>query len=168
LDHVKEINDDITNVENSINMNLLALNEEMRYDAKLKEKIDVEKVKKQIGRPVKLKNFIELPNQDHDVVIEKEGFESLKNEPPLEERNILVEEEEAVEGYRNVKVDDSHTDFTDNNDSDVKSDESDAILVEDGEAKDVRDYATNICIPHFDESEVIAGNENKSYCFSRL
>jgi hypothetical protein len=36
LDHVTEVNEDITNLNDSINMNLWALNEEMGFDLKLK------------------------------------------------------------------------------------------------------------------------------------
>jgi hypothetical protein len=34
------VNDDITNLGSSINMNLCALNEEMGYDVKIKEKVE--------------------------------------------------------------------------------------------------------------------------------
>jgi hypothetical protein len=34
LDHIVEVNDNITNLDKSTNMNLWALNEEMGYDAK--------------------------------------------------------------------------------------------------------------------------------------
>jgi hypothetical protein len=34
------VNDDITNLNSSINMNLRSLNEEMGYDTKIKEKVE--------------------------------------------------------------------------------------------------------------------------------
>jgi hypothetical protein len=42
VDHVTEVNEDIMNMDNSINMNSWALNEEMRFDLKFKEKLPVE------------------------------------------------------------------------------------------------------------------------------
>jgi hypothetical protein len=147
LDHVAEVNENITNAESSINMNLWALKEEMGYNANVKEKINVEEVKRLVGKSKNLKNFIELPNQDHDIVVEKEVFEKLKNEPPREERNILVEEEQAIEGCRNGRVDDPQAALTDKDDSEAENEENDAVLVGDGNEKDTREYATNICIP---------------------
>jgi hypothetical protein len=81
IDHVVEVNQNIENTEGSINMNLWALNVEMGYDSRIKEKIDVQKVKRVIPEE-KLKNFIELPNADLDVVGEKETFNLLNNQPP--------------------------------------------------------------------------------------
>jgi hypothetical protein len=43
----------------------------MGYDSKIKEKADVRRAKELIPNQEKLKNFIELPDQDHDVVVEK-------------------------------------------------------------------------------------------------
>jgi hypothetical protein len=42
LDHVTEINEDIANLNDSINLNLWALNDEIGFDLKLKEKLSVE------------------------------------------------------------------------------------------------------------------------------
>jgi hypothetical protein len=45
FDHIEEVNEDIVNLDSLINMKLQALNEEMGYDAKIKEKIDVGKAR---------------------------------------------------------------------------------------------------------------------------
>jgi hypothetical protein len=77
IDHVVEVNQNIANAEGSINMNLWVLNEEIGYDSRIKEKIDVKKVKKIIPDEEKLKNFIELSNIDQVVVVEKRVMELL-------------------------------------------------------------------------------------------
>jgi hypothetical protein len=89
-----EVNQDISNPDGSINMNLWSLNEEMGYDSKIKEKVDIKKAKKMVHNPDNLKNFIELPNTDHDVVVEKEVMDLLKNEPPQKEFNIIIIDDE--------------------------------------------------------------------------
>jgi hypothetical protein len=45
LDHVSEINEGITNLDNSVSMNLWVFNEEMGFDVKIKEKASVEEKK---------------------------------------------------------------------------------------------------------------------------
>jgi hypothetical protein len=50
LDHVAEINEDITNLDNSVNMNLCPLNEDMGFDVKIKEKVSVEEKKMVNGK----------------------------------------------------------------------------------------------------------------------
>jgi hypothetical protein len=109
FEHIMEVNQNISNADGSINMNLLALNEKMGYDSRIKEKINIKKAKKMVCDPGNLKNFIELHDVDHDVIVEKEVMDLLKNEPPREESNLVIiddddKEEEAVEGDTNIKV----------------------------------------------------------------
>jgi hypothetical protein len=80
LDHVVEMNDDITNLDNSINLNLLVLNEEMGYDAKIKEMVEVEKVRGLGKRAGHFKNFIDLLNLGVEVVVDGEVAKLIKNE----------------------------------------------------------------------------------------
>jgi hypothetical protein len=87
---------------------LWALNEEMGYDSRIKEKIDVQKMKRIIPEE-KLKNFIELPNADLDLVVEKETFNLLNNQPPQEEKNITIIDDDVpvdlINDVIKVKVD---------------------------------------------------------------
>jgi hypothetical protein len=47
---VVEVNDNIVNLDGSLNINLWALNDEMGYDARIKERVDVEKSKRLSNR----------------------------------------------------------------------------------------------------------------------
>jgi hypothetical protein len=91
LDHIAEVNEDIINKDDSVNLNLCALNEEMDLDNKFKEKLQVEGKKFSNGRYVNPKHFIELPNPDVDIVLEKNVIEVMSNLPIADERNIIVE-----------------------------------------------------------------------------
>jgi hypothetical protein len=162
-EHVMEVNQDISNADGSINMNMRALNEEMGYDSRIKEKIDINKAKKMTLNPDNLKNFIELPDADHEVVVEKEVMDLLKNEPSREENNLVIiddddKEEEAVKGNVNikVKVDASSMAETDTGDCEAESEEDEVILVGNGESDEMRRYATKLFIPQSNESGAIA------------
>jgi hypothetical protein len=151
INHVVEVNQNIENVEGSINMNIWALNEERGYDSRIKEMIDMQKVKRIIHDVEKLKNFIELPNDDQDVVVEKEMLNLLNNEPPQEEKNIaIIDDDEPVvltnEVVR-IKVDVSSAAETDLEDHEPESEEDERILIGNGDGKDIRKYTTEICIP---------------------
>jgi hypothetical protein len=145
---------------------LWALNEEMGYDSHIKEKLDVKELKRKIPGD-KLKNFIELPNKDEDVVLEKEKVNLLNNLPPQEESNIVTIDEEdevnnSVEGsITTVIVDISSMSETENEDIEAESENDDSVLVGDGEPREMRKYATEICIPHSDESGMITGGIKK-------
>jgi hypothetical protein len=107
LDHVAEVNDDITNLDSSINMNLWALNEEMEYDMKIKEKVETNGKKLVNGKWIDLKYFIGLPNVDKDVVIDKTVVEKVNNLPNIEDVNIVVDPEFDVverEDFTNINV----------------------------------------------------------------
>jgi hypothetical protein len=114
-------------------MNLWALNEEMGYDSHIKEKLDVQKLMKVIPEE-KLKNFIELPNADEDVVVEKEIINLLNNEPPQEEQNITIvdDDDEPIpitnDGIK-VKVDASSTSEANAEDIEPESEEVDGIMI---------------------------------------
>jgi hypothetical protein len=155
IEHVCEVNHNIANPDDSINMNLWALNEEMGYDSHINEKIDVNK----------LKNFIELPNNDEDIVLEKNVVDLLNNVPPQEESNIMtIDDDEKYEHdvfregkYIKAIVDASSMNSTDYDDKDVESEEGDVVLTGDGDSKSMCKYATEICIPHSTESGMITG-----------
>jgi hypothetical protein len=121
-------------------MNLWALNEEMGYDSRIKEKIDVEKARKSIHNPEKLKNFIEHLDQDHDVIVEKEVFDLIKNESPRKECNIVIIDDEnkperGYDGRLRVKVDVSSVAETDVDDYEAESEEDEVILTGDRESR---------------------------------
>jgi hypothetical protein len=165
IDHVVEVNQNIENVEGSIIMNLWALNEEMGYDSHIKENLDLQKLKRTIPEE-KLKNIIELPNDDQDVVVGKETINLLNNEPPQEEQNIMIVDDdnepititkEAVK----VRVDVSSTNETDIEDREPEDEEDEGIHFGDGEAKDMQKYTTEICIPQSNESEMITGGKRR-------
>jgi hypothetical protein len=59
------VNDGVTNFNSSIIMNLWTLNEEMGYDKKIKENVEVN------DKWIDLKHFKELLNVDKDVVVDK-------------------------------------------------------------------------------------------------
>jgi hypothetical protein len=75
LDHVAEINEDITNLDDCINMNLWALNEKMGFDKKIKEKVSVEGRKMVNGKLINPKYFIVLPDVDQDIVWREMSFD---------------------------------------------------------------------------------------------
>jgi hypothetical protein len=163
IDHVIEVNQNIEDAEGSINMNLWALNEEMGNDSHIKEKLDIQKLKKIIPEE-KLKNFIELPNDNQDVVVRKETINLLNNEPPQEEQNIFIVDDDdepiSITGEPvKVKVDVSSTSETDSEDREPESEEDEVILVGDGEEKNMRKYTTEICIPQSNESGMITGGK---------
>jgi hypothetical protein len=171
-DHVVEVNQNIANAEGSINMNLWALNEEMGFDSRIKEKIDVRRMKNLIPNEEKIENFIELPDVDHDAIVEKETMDHLKNEPDQDEMNIVVgdNDDEPIEIISNpikVKVDTSSAAETDVEDREAESEEDDIILVGDGEGDDMMKYATEICIPQSNESEMITRGEIKELSFQQ-
>jgi hypothetical protein len=56
------VNDDITNLDSSINMNLCALNEEMGHNMKIQEKIETNSKKLMNGKWIDFKHFIKLSN----------------------------------------------------------------------------------------------------------
>jgi hypothetical protein len=66
-------------------MNLWALSEEMGYDMKFKEKV------KANGKWIDLKHFIELPNVDMDIVVDKTVVEKVYNLPNIEKLNIVID-----------------------------------------------------------------------------
>jgi hypothetical protein len=50
---------------------------------------------------------------------------------------------------------------TENEDIEAESENNDLVLVGDGEPREMRKYATEICIPHSDESGMITGGIKK-------
>jgi hypothetical protein len=93
LDHVTEVNEDITNLNDSINLNLWALNEEMGFDLKFKEKLSVEGRKLNNVKIINPKHFITLPVLDRDEVLEKNAKQSIINLPDADDFDIVVEPE---------------------------------------------------------------------------
>jgi hypothetical protein len=156
LDQVAEVNYDTTSLDNSVNMNLWALNEEMGYDARVKERVDVDKVRslcKNPGAANNLKNFIELPNIDADVVVSKRIIKILKNEADDNEKDIVVkvikgeEKKKKVDVGKVVDVDDSIEAAIEVGETEAESVEDGGILTSDGEEETIREYATNLCVP---------------------
>jgi hypothetical protein len=122
------------------------------------------------GKLIDLKHFIESPNVDKDVVIDKTVIEKVNNLPNIEELNIVVDWEFDVterENFTNIDV--SIKSDTDESDSDKENEDDNAIFIDDGELDSQREYVKNLVIPHSPESGIIAGREMyKSYSFSRL
>jgi hypothetical protein len=150
----------------------VGLNEEMGYDSRIKEKIDVQKMRRIIPDEEKLKNFIELPNPDQDVVVEKETFILLNNESPQEESNIAIidNDDEPVELTNDVikvKVDVSSSTETDLEDREPESEEDEGTLIGDGEAKDMRKDTTESCIPQSNDSWMITGAKREKLSFQQ-
>jgi flagellar basal body rod protein FlgF len=81
LDHVAEVNEDISNFDDSINLNLWALNEEMGFDIKIKEKISVAEKKLENSNLINPKHFITLPDVDRDIELEKNVVRSINHIP---------------------------------------------------------------------------------------
>jgi hypothetical protein len=79
LDHVAKVDDGIANLDSSINMNLWALNEEMGYDMKIKEKIEANGKKLVKRKWINFKHFIGLPNIGKDIVVDKTVAEKVGN-----------------------------------------------------------------------------------------
>jgi hypothetical protein len=102
LDHVTEVNEDITNLNDSIDYNLWALNEEMGFDLKFKEKLSVEGRKLNNGKIINPKHFITLPDLDRDVLLEKNVMQSITNLPDADEFDIVVELEPVLEPKKSV------------------------------------------------------------------
>jgi hypothetical protein len=91
LDQVAEVNEDISNLDNSNNLNLWTINEEMGFDIKMKEKISVVEKKLVNGKLINPKHFITLPDVDRDIVLEKKFVRSINHIPETVESNIIVE-----------------------------------------------------------------------------
>jgi hypothetical protein len=159
-------------------MNLWALKEEMGYDARVKERVDVNKVKRLCKNPDainNLKNFIELPNTDADVVVSKRVMKVMRNEADEEEKEIIVkvidEEKKEEENKYDVR---RIVDFDDSIESAIEADETEAegvedgwILMSDGEEEAIREYVTNLCVPHSQESGVMTGEEKEKSLFQQ-
>jgi hypothetical protein len=64
LDHVTEVNEDITNLDDSIEFNLWSLNEEMGFDLKFKRDYSVEGRKLNNDKSINSKHFMTLTNLD--------------------------------------------------------------------------------------------------------
>jgi hypothetical protein len=169
LDHVAEVNYDITNLDNSVSMNLWALNEEMGYDAKVKERVDVNKVRnssKNSGAVNNLKNFIELPNADADVVVSKRIIKMMKNEAEEEEKDIVVkvvkdeDKKKKIDVGKVVDVDDSIEAVIEADETGAESIEDGGILTSNGEEETIREYVTNLC-PRSQESRVMTGEKKR-------
>jgi hypothetical protein len=73
-----EVNQDISSMNNSTNINLNAFNEEIGYDMIIKDKIDVTQIRMVIRREQEIKNFVELYDMDKDYLVKKEVTETIK------------------------------------------------------------------------------------------
>jgi hypothetical protein len=97
IDHVAEVNEDIINLDNSMNMNLCDLNQKMGFDVKIKEKMPVEEKRMVKGKLVNPKHFITFPDVGRDFVLEKSIGSSINHISEVEESNILVEQEPEID-----------------------------------------------------------------------
>jgi hypothetical protein len=135
LDHVAEINEDITNLDDSINMNLWALNEEMGFDMKIKEKVSVEGMKMVNYKLINPKHFIVLQDVDRDIVLERNIIRSINNIPETEESNIIIDPDpELKPGNGNifVHVNNSYSDQASDGEFEKETVENNSIFYEDG------------------------------------
>jgi intracellular sulfur oxidation DsrE/DsrF family protein len=121
-----------------------------------------------------LKNFIELPNSDADVVVSKRIIKIFKNEADEEEKDIVVkviekekekkdeEQDEVVqEGVKVVDVDDSIEVAVEAGETEAECIEDVGILVSDGEEEVIREYVTNLCVPRSQKSELMTGGRKR-------
>jgi hypothetical protein len=150
LDHVTEVNEDITNLNDSINVNLYALNEEIGFDLKFREKLSVKDKKFHNDKLINPKHFIIIPNLDRDVVLEKNVMQTIANLPETDELNIVIEPEvepKPKETFLVVGVDDSNDSET--SDGEEESEVMGNNSIFDGHSKriDQIEYVKNVCIP---------------------
>jgi hypothetical protein len=148
------VNEDISNLNDSINLNQWALNEEMSFDDKIKEKISIVENLLINGKLINPKHFITLPDVDRDIVLEKNIVRSINHFPETVESNIVVElePEEKPDPDRNddalvVHVDDSYSSEVDDVDVDSEAVEDNSIFDHDGVESDQLEYVKNLCIP---------------------
>jgi hypothetical protein len=168
LDHVTEENEDISNLDDSINLNLWALNEEMDFDVKIKEKISIMEWKLVNGKLIIPKHFITLPYVDRDIVLEKNVVRSINHILETVELNIVVEleNEEKPDPDLNdevlvVHIDDSYSSEVDDDDADSEAVGDNSIFYHDGAESDQLEYVKNLCISLSSESAVMAGKNSK-------
>jgi hypothetical protein len=141
----------------------------MGYDEVMKTKISQEVLNEAKNSVTNLKNFIDLPNLDKDIIIEKNVEEQLKNGAEEEEFGYAVitevdvrDEKEGlfVEGEK-VEVDDSIASSTDFDESEPEIAEDEQVLICDGESKLNREYTSNCCIPHSSKSDLSFGGRRE-------
>jgi hypothetical protein len=154
LDQVAEVNEDISNLDDSINLNLCALNEEMGFDVKIKEKISVVEKKLVNGKLINPKLFFALLDVDRDIVLEENVVQSINHIPETVESNIVVElepeEKPDPDGNDDVSVfhvGDSYSSEVDDDDVDSEAVEDNSICYHDGEESDQLENVKNLCIP---------------------
>jgi hypothetical protein len=111
----------------------LGPNEEMRYDMKIKEKVEADVKKLVNGKWIKLKHFVELPNADKDAIVDKTVVEKDNNLPNIEELNIVDDPEfDPVKRKDFTNIDVSIISDTDESDSGKESEKDNAIFIGDG------------------------------------
>jgi hypothetical protein len=148
LDQVAEVNDDITNLDSSIDSNLFAINKGMEYDMKIKEKVEVNGKKLVNGKWIDLNHFIELSNVDKDAVVDKTVVEKVNNLHNIEKLNIVVDPEfDVVERRDFTNIDVSIMSDTDESDSDKESGEDNALFIDDGELDNQIEYVRILSSP---------------------
>jgi hypothetical protein len=99
---------------------------------------------------VLLKNIVEEHEENLYVISNREEFEKPENLEKEEAENKLV-----------VDVDASDCCYIEPGESDAESDESDSILVSDGESAELRKYVTEAFIPHVSKSESSTRGEKR-------
>jgi hypothetical protein len=105
-----EVNQDISNMNNSTNINLNAFTEEAGYDMIIKDKIDVSQIRMVIRREQEIKNFVELYDMDKYYLAKKEATETIKlidveNQiMPTDDEKISIAGEKEKEGIKLEKT----------------------------------------------------------------
>jgi hypothetical protein len=98
--HVIKVNDDITNIESLIDINLNVFIEEIGYDMKMKEKINVKQVRVVRGKLLDMKSFIELTNKDKDYIMDLEVINFINILPDEEDMEPAVDENIPISSVR--------------------------------------------------------------------
>jgi hypothetical protein len=164
LDQLAEINEDITNLDDSINLNLWALNELIRFNLKFKEKLSVKGWKLNNCKSINPKHFITLLNLDRGVALEKNVIQSITNLLEADESDIILESEpELASKYTMAFTRVDRSDSNEANEGDIEAEvvESNAIFDNDGLVSDQNDYVKSICIFHSSKSGFMAKEKLK-------
>jgi hypothetical protein len=135
----------------------LALNEEIGYDMKIKEKVEANGKKYVNGKWIDFKHFIELSNVDKDVAVDKTVVEKVNNLPNIEELNFAVDLEFNIverKDFTNINV--SIISDIDESDLDKENEDDCAIFISNGKLDSQREYIKNLVIPNTPESEIVA------------
>jgi hypothetical protein len=112
----------------------------MRYDMKIKERVEAKGKKLVNGKWIDLKYFIELSNVDKDAVVDKTVIEKVNNLSNIEELNIIDDPEfDVVERKDFTNIDVSIISDTDKSNLDKESKEDNAVFISNEELDSQRE-----------------------------